>query len=435
MINKLRKKVILLTMTSVFALLAVVVAGMNLINYGNVVATADEVLQFLMGDGGKMADGPGKDGVDWSTDGDGKVRKGTATDGFRLPGGGRWQMPRRINDETAYESRFFFTVLNAEGGLIVVDTGRVAAVDSEEAVDIAREVFASGKTAGFYGVYRYAVENEENGNLRFTFLDCSRSLDNFKFFLLASVGMALFGFAVVFVIVYFLSGRMVRPIAESYEKQKRFITDAGHEIKTPLTIINANAELLECDFGKNESIDDIRDQTKRLTALTEKLVYLSKMEEGGDKLAMEEFSLSELLNEMTPPFARLAQAQGKTLTADVPAGVSLNGNAEAIGRLASLLLDNAVKYAAPAGEITVSLRRQGRHVAFSVANPTEEKMEKEDLHRLFDRFYRTDRSRNSETGGHGIGLSVAKAITEQHGGRIKADLSDGVFTVTVTLPV
>ena len=433
MIKKLRRKVILLTMTSVFALLAVVVAGMNLINYGNVVATADEVLQFLTGDEIKTAEGRGENGLGWQQEGGKGQNRATDSD---LPLFDRpWRMPRRINDETAYESRFFFVVLDGDGGLIVVDTGRVAAVDSEEAVTVAQEVFASGRTSGFCGVYRYAVEKEDNGNVRLTFLDCRRSLDNFRYFLLASVGMALLGFAVVFVTVYFLSGRMIRPIAESYEKQKRFITDAGHEIKTPLTIINANAELLECDFGENESINDIRDQTKRLTALTEKLVYLSKMEEGGDRLAMEEFSLSELLNEMTPPFARLAQAQGKTLTADVPAGVSLNGNAEALGRLVSLLLDNAVKYAAPEGEITVSLRRQGRHVALSVANPTEEKMEKEDLHRLFDRFYRTDRSRNSETGGHGIGLSVAKAITEQHGGRIKAEFADGVFTVTVTLPV
>ena len=439
MLNKLRKKVILLTMTSLFALLALVVAGMNLINYGNVVATADEVLQFLMGDGGKLAGVPAD--PDWQPDGDSdpgsatESDPGTATESDQRPDGRQWRMPRRINDETAYESRFFFAVLDAQGGLIVVDTGRVAAVDSEAAVEIAQEVFASGRTSGFYGAYRYAVEAEDNGNYRLTFLDCQRSLDSFKYFLLASVGMALLGFAIVFVIVYFLSGRMVRPIAESYEKQKRFITDAGHEIKTPLTIINANAELLECDFGENESIDDIRDQTRRLTALTEKLVYLSKMEEGGDKLPMEEFSLSELLNEMTPPFARLAQAQGKTLTADVAQGVSLNGNDEAIGRLVSLLLDNAVKYASPEGTIAVTLNRQVRHAQLAVSNPTAETMDREDLHRLFDRFYRTDRSRNSETGGHGIGLSVARAITEQHGGRIRADLSDGVFTVTVTLPL
>ena len=433
MIKKLRKKVILLTMTSVFALLAVVVAGMNLINYGNVVATADEVLQFLTGDGGKMAEDRGEGGLGWQQEGGNRQDRATDSD---LPLFGKpWRMPRRINDETAYESRFFFVVLDNDGGLIVVDTGRVAAVDSEEAVSMAREVFASGRTTGFYGVYRYAVEEEENGNFRLTFLDCRRSLDNFKYFLLASVGMALLGFAVVFVIVYFLSGRMIRPIAESYEKQKRFITDAGHEIKTPLTVINANAELLECDFGPNESIDDIKAQTKRLTALTEKLVYLSKMEEGGNKLPMEDFSLSELLTDMTPAFAHLAQANGKRFSAQIPPDVTVRGNAESIERLVSLLLDNAVKYASPEGEITVALHKQGRHVQLAVANPTGETMTKEDLSRLFDRFYRTDRSRNSETGGHGIGLSVAKAITEQHDGKIRADLSDdGIFTVTVTLP-
>lgn len=433
MIKKLRKKVILLTMTSVFALLAVVVAGMNLINYGNVVATADEVLQFLMGDGGKTAEDRGDNGFGRQQEG-GKGQ-GKATDSdvplFDKP----WRMPRRINDETAYESRFFFVVLDDDGGLILVDTGRVAAVDSEKAAAAAQEVFAAGRTAGFYGVYRYAAETEENGNHRLTFLDCRRSLDNFKYFLLASVGMALLGFAAVFVIVYFLSGRMIRPIAESYEKQKRFITDAGHEIKTPLTVINANAELLECDFGHNESIDDIKDQTKRLAALTEKLVYLSKMEESGNKLPMEDFSLSELLNDMTPAFAHLAQANGKRFAAQIPPDVTVRGNAESIERLISLLLDNAVKYASPEGEIAVSLHKQGRHVQLAVSNPTGETMTKEDLSRVFDRFYRTDRSRNSETGGHGIGLSVAKAVTEQHDGKIKADLSDGIFTVTVTLPV
>ena len=433
MIKKLRKKVVLLTMISLFALLTVVVTAMNIINYGDVVNTADEVLQYLTAGGEKKEDGRGGKGKGPGPD-DGRGWPFTPTDGdipmFDMP----WRSPRRINDETAYESRFFFVVLDADGGLVVVDTGRIAAVDSEEAVDIAQEVYASDKTDGFYGVYRYMVKHEENGHCRLTFLDCSRSLYNFRFFRNVSIGMAFAALAVVLVVVHFFSGRIIRPIAESYEKQKRFITDAGHEIKTPLTIINANAELLECDFGENESIDDIKDQTKRLAALTEKLVYLSKMEEDGNKLPMEDFSLSDLLNEMTPAFAHLAQAKGKRFTAQVQPDVTLHGNAESVSQLVSLLLDNAVKYASPDGEIAVSLLKQVRHVCLTVANPTEEKMEKDDLPRVFDRFYRTDQSRNSETGGHGIGLSVAKAITEQHDGKIKADLSDGVFTVTVTLP-
>ena len=159
------------------------------------------------------------------------------------------------------------------------------------------------------------------------------------------------------------------------------------------------------------------------------------MEENDKSLPKETFSLSALAEEMTPAFAHLAQAQGKTFRAELRPGIDFHGSEEMIARLISLLLDNAVKYASPGGEITAVLTKQGRHILFSVSNPTEGNVRKEDLGHLFERFYRADGSRNSETGGHGIGLSVAKAVTEQHGGRIKADLTDGgLFTVTVTLP-
>ena len=418
MIKKLRKKVVLLTMTSLLALLTVVVAGMNLINYHFVVENADDVLLYLSMNDGKFPED--------------KKEKHTPSDAAP---GMRWDKPRRINDETPYESRFFFVVLKEDGDVALVDTGRIASVDSEGAVAMAREALSSGREKGFYGIYRYAVSRGTDGCAKITFLDSRHGLENFRYFLFASAGMAFLGFAAVFVIVYFLSGRMIRPIAESYEKQKRFITDAGHEIKTPLTVINANVDLLECDLGDNESLDDIRGQTKRLKALTEKLVYLARMEEDEAALKKEDFSVTDLAEELTPAFAHLAQAEGKTLRAEIRPGAVMHGNAETISRLFTLLLDNAVKYAAPGGEVTVYLGRQGRHIVFSVANPTAGNVTKEDMGRIFDRFYRADRSRNSETGGHGIGLSTAKAITEQHGGKIRAELSDeGLFTITVTLP-
>ena len=418
MIKKLRKKVVLLTMTSLLALLTVVVAGMNLINYHFVVENADEVLLYLSQNDGKFPND--------------KIEMFTPTDSTPDK---RWEKPRRINDETPYESRFFFVVLNEDGGVALVDTGRIASVDSEGAVAMAREALASGREKGFYGIYRYAVSREADGCAKITFLDSRHGLENFRYFLFASAGMAFLGFAAVFVVVYFLSGRMIRPIAESYEKQKRFITDAGHEIKTPLTVINANVDLLECDLGDNESLDDIRGQTKRLKALTEKLVYLARMEEDEATLKKEDFSVTELAEELTPAFVHLAQAEGKTLRAEIRPDTVMHGNAETVSRLFTLLLDNAVKYASPGGEVTVRLGRQGRHIVFSVSNPTAGNVTKEDMGRIFDRFYRADRSRNSETGGHGIGLSTAKAITEQHGGKIKAELSDeGLFTITATLP-
>lgn len=416
MIKKLRRKVVLLTMTSLSVLLALVVTAMNVINYGFIVENADDVLTYVNQNDGRFPDK--------------HKEKITPTDALVKP-----PVNKRINDETEYESRFFSVVLTEGGGVVLVDTGKIAAVNSDGAVAMAREALSGGRARGFSGIYRYAVMRCADGLVRVTFLDSRHGLENFRYFLNVSVGLTLTALAIALVVVFFLAGRFIRPIAESYEKQKRFITDAGHEIKTPLTVINANAELLECDFGENESIEDIKDQTKRLTALTEKLVYLARMEENDKSLPKETFSLTALAEEMIPAFAHLAQAQGKAFRADLRPEISFHGNEEMIGRLISLLLDNAVKYASPGGEITAALTKQGRHILFSVSNPTEGNVKKEDLGHLFERFYRADGSRNSETGGHGIGLSTAKAITEQHGGKIKADLTDGgLFTITVTLP-
>ena len=416
MIKKLRRKVVLLTMTSLFVLLALVVTAMNVINYRFIVEKTDEVLTYVNLNDGRFPEG--------------RKEMATFTDASAKP-----PKPKRINDETKYESRFFSVVLKEDGSVKMVDTGMIAAVDDEGALAMAREVLSGGRERGFAGIYRYAVVRCDEGCVRVTFLDSRQGLENFRYFLNVSIGITLMGLAVALLVVFFLSDRFIRPIAESYEKQKRFITDAGHEIKTPLTVINANAELLECDFGENESIDDIKAQTRRLTSLTEKLVYLARMEENEKNFSKETFSLSALAEEMVPAFEHLAQAQGKRLQAEIQPEISFHGNEEMISRLISLLLDNAVKYASPGGGIAVSLTKQGRHAVFSVANPTEGNIKKEDMGRLFERFYRADGSRNSETGGHGIGLSTAKAITEQHGGRIKADLSDEKrFTVTVTLP-
>ena len=282
MIKKLRRKVVLLTMTSLSVLLALVVTAMNVINYGFIVENADDVLTYVNQNDGRFPDK--------------HKEKITPTDALVKP-----PVNKRINDETEYESRFFSVVLTEGGGVVLVDTGKIAAVNSDGAVAMAREALSGGRARGFSGIYRYAVMRCADGLVRVTFLDSRHGLENFRYFLNVSVGLTLTALAIALVVVFFLAGRFIRPIAESYEKQKRFITDAGHEIKTPLTVINANAELLECDFGENESIEDIKDQTKRLTALTEKLVYLARMEENDKSLPKETFSLTGLAEEMAPP--------------------------------------------------------------------------------------------------------------------------------------
>ena len=223
-------------------------------------------------------------------------------------------------------------------------------------------------------------------------------------------------------------------VLESYEKQKRFITDAGHEIKTPVTIIDADAEVLAMDLGENEWLRDIQVQTKRLAALTKDLVFLSRMEEDRPQLEKIAFPFSDLVSETAQSFQGLAKAQNKTVQLSIQPMITLVGEEKSLRQLVSILLDNALKYSKEGGWIRLSLERQRKTVFLTVENSTDAPLPQR-LEDLFERFYRGDSSRNSQTGGYGLGLSIAKAIVETHGGRIGAS-RDGAdhLRIQVQLP-
>ena len=405
MIRKLRIQFIVLAMLSLLLLLTVIVTGMNLLNYRSVVNDADEVLSIISQNRGVFPNMEGGQG----------------------PGG---RHPHGMSPELPYESRYFSVLLGDDGTVIRVDTSRIASVDSGQAEDYARAVEQKTSEKGFFEQFRYTKSYEDIG-VRISFLDCGRSLDAYRNFLLISIVMASAGFFVVFFVIVFFSGRFIRPIAESYEKQKHFITDAGHEIKTPLTIISANTDLLEMDIGSNECLDEIKQQAKRLTGLTNDLVSLARMEESKQAIPMIEFPVSEVVQEAVAPFNAPAQAQKKQLVCNIQPMLSMKGNDQAISQLVSLLLDNALKYSPEGGVISLELVRQGKHLVLSVCNPTFEEILPDQLPHVFDRFYRSDPSRNSQTGGHGIGLSIAKAIVTAHDGKISAETKDGhTFIIT-----
>ena len=250
-----------------------------------------------------------------------------------------------------------------------------------------------------------------------------------------SITVVWAGLLAVFLLLLILSKRIVRPVAESYEKQRRFITDAGHELKTPLTIIGADTDLLELDLGENEWLDDIKRQTKRLTGLTQDLIYLARMDEEQPQLQPIEFPLSDMAEELGQSFQNLAAAQSKQFLTEIQPMLSLTGDEKAIRQLMSILLDNAVKYTPEGGRISFALKKEGRSIRLSVSNDTAVPMEKGVLDRLFDRFYRTDQSRNSSTGGYGLGLSIARSIVSAHKGKIRAENSGGNnLTITASLP-
>lgn len=189
------------------------------------------------------------------------------------------------------------------------------------------------------------------------------------------------------------------------------------------------------ELGENEWITDIQKQARRLTDLTNDLVYLSRMEEAGDSMPMIEFPLSDVVSETAASFQTLAQTQGKIFQCRVQPMLSLTGNEKAIHHLVSILLDNALKYSPDNGVVSLVLKKQGKMLQLSVFNTTESTIRKENTNLLFERFYRMDSSRNSRTGGYGIGLSAAKAIVDAHGGKIQARTADGhSLQMIVTLP-
>ena len=425
MIKRLRRKLIAACMLSLAIVLLVILGGVNLMSYQKVVADADAVLALLEANGGVFP----------------RVHAGPEEkpeDGFSPAGGPEGKKDpfdqRGLSPETPYESRFFSVLLGEDGQVLETDTGQIAAVDGEEAAVYAQSVAASGKRTGFWGDYRYLLCQEDT-NSRVIFLDCGRSLSSFRTTLIASVSLALLGLGAVLALLLILSKRIVRPVAESYEKQKRFITDAGHELKTPMTIISADADLAEMECGENQWLTDIRRQAQRLTDLTHDLIYLSRMEEEQPKLQRIEFPLSDVAEEMAQSFAAPARSQDKELTVTVQPMLSCTGDEKAIRQLISILLDNALKYSPAGGQLALNLEKQGRTLLLTVSNTTQQPIAREQLAHLFDRFYRTDQSRNSQTGGYGLGLSIAKSIVLSHKGKIRAESPDGTYlSIMVNLP-
>lgn len=378
MIKKLRFKFIAVSMLSLTFVLVVILGSIHWMSYRKTIGEADDILSVLAVNHGmfpQMDAAPRKEMPQDISPKDGTLRK------------------HNFSAETPYESRFFSVLIGDEGKVLSVDIGKIAAVDQTTAEAYAVDVWKSGKSKGFCDSYRFTLSKEPSGT-RVIFLDCGRSLSTFHTMLLSSFFISLLGLSAVLLLLILFSGRIIKPVAESYEKQKRFITDAGHEIKTPLTIIGADADLLEMEFGESEWLTDLRRQTNRLSNLTNDLIYLSRMDEEKPRLQM---------------------------IAEISPMISFTGDEKAIRQLLSILLDNAIKYSPEEGTICVKLEKENHAVKLLVSNTTIQPIEIGSLKHLFDRFYRLDGSRSSSTGGYGLGLAIAHSIVTAHRGKIWAE--------------
>ena len=426
MAKKLRWRFVLISMLSLAAVLAVIMLTINLTNYAEVKNNADVLLEALAEGGGQFRFAEpraleGEENAEPPAEGsappempDGAMRGRRVID---------FEEGERFSAETPYETRFF-TVVLLDDGTYLANTDQIAAVNGETAVNLAKSALDSGKTKGYSGVYRYLVVNEGKMVL---FVDCFRGLKTAENFLETSLIVSAAVLVGMFLLVFLFSKRAVKPIAEAYERQKQFITEASHELKTPITIISANNELLQLEHGDNESTDAIEHQVKRLSSMVKNLVSLSRLDEV-EHIEKKECNLSDCLSEHLDLYRNALTAGDRRLTVDVDEGVTLVGNLDLLAQLTSILLDNAIKYAATHTE--VSLKRE-KGIVLTVSNDAAG-LTDGDKSRCFERFYR-DADVAAGIEGSGIGLAIAKQIVELHRGAITAYAKNGVFTVRVTL--
>ena len=290
------------------------------------------------------------------------------------------------------------------------------------------EALEKGKTSGFIGSYRFLKVETNVGNL-ILFLNCQRELDSYESFVKNSVLISIGVILSVLVLIILISKKVIAPIQETYLKQKQFITGASHELKTPLAIISSNADVLEMMNGDSKWTTNIHNQVDRLTSLVNSLVVFSRMEEK-DTVERTSFDLTETLKSRIEDFDELANFQKKYIVTDIDENLNYYGEKDFIIQLMDILLENAIKYAPEDSDILVKLNKNRKYATLKVSNKAN--VEKGDLSKVFDRFYRLDESRNSAIKGYGIGLSMAQLIAEKHKETIQAYApEDGVFKIEV----
>ncbi len=421
MIRRLRHSFVGITMLSVILVLTLLMGTINVVNYISKDRSNAQLLQMLADNNGSMPSETSPPNAQPSGNDSTPPEKPAGSD----------TKPQNWSAETPYETRYFSVTLNENDETVSVDTGKIAAISSSDAISLVQSLSASGKTSGYSGNYKFCTATNSSGQTIYIFLDCTRDLSSVRQFLRYSLLISLGGIVAIFFVAVLLSRRAVRPIAESYEKQTHFITDASHEIKTPLAVIASCTDVLEMEQGESKWSQGIRSQVDRLTELTQGLVSLARMDEHTGLLVSEEVNFSELLEETVNPFVLMAQKKNQHFQLHCQPDIKIQGDKRMLQQLCSILADNAVKYTPDGGNIAFTLQQKGRKISF-VAENDAEGLSAGNQKQFFDRFYRGDQSRSSQCPGYGIGLSLAQSIVSAHGGKIEATSRDGTsLTITV----
>ncbi len=406
----LRKKFIMFAMSAVTALLLLLVLSINGLNIILAELQENKIMEVLVNAGGNPRF------IDF-------IEKPPEKPPF-LP---------RLDIDRMQSTRFFIVELDNTGTVSHINLDRIFSVNSKQAEEYAVFIMNKGKSSGKVDRFIYKIRTTDDKTEIF-FVDRSSQDDSIRVVFLVSIFIAAASWILVLIFVILISGKVVQPIIAGYEKQKRFITDAGHELKTPLAIIQTNNDAMTLIHGENKYNRNIKSQVIRLNKLTADLLMLAKYDEE-ITLQKEMININELSDEILPAYRDAAEARGLQFISSVDPNLVYRSHRESLITLITLLLDNAVKYTVDSGTIEFQIRAKGNHITIIEENNCTVTTDK-NAEQLFERFYRGDaaRTQDSNISGYGIGLSTARAIAENLGGVLKAEyISDNKIRFTAVV--
>jgi len=416
MIRKLRIKFIAIVMASLILILSAIMVGINLINYSQVSRSADQMIDIIVDNNGKLPE----PNIIGKTMYESEAEISSQDD--------NQDIILQMNPETPFDTRFF-TAIIYNGQVVSTDVSYTASFTKIEASSKALSLYNSGRERGYDGVYRFRVHQSMDSSYLVIYLDYSRQLEPTQNFMFNSLWIAAAGILAAFAVVFFISKLVVKPVEESVSKQKRFVTDAAHELKTPLTIISANNELLQIENGGNEMTSVIDKEVRKMNDMVKDMTALSKLDEISRK-DFESFSLTEAAHDVSSSFINAFAQEKKGFDIKIDDSIEFKGNQSQIRKLLSILIDNSLKYSVRHAEIHVY--KNGSHTNIDVDNDAEN-ITQGSKEKAFERFYRSDEARGSKVQGSGIGLSIAKEIVLIHKGRITAySYKDNTFSIRVS---
>lgn len=350
-------------------------------------------------------------------------------DGSTDPGGGRGG--RRGEPPLLELSTFYSVVISESGEVVKVDTADISSLDEEGLSELALEIAESGESGGVRNNLIYRME-DKGDYILVAFLDNTVVLENVETLISYTLVFGGAALVVLFFLARYLAGKIVSPLEESYLSQRQFISDAGHELKTPVAVINANLELLSREIDENQWLSNIQYENERMSALVIQLLELARAENVTPQ--MESLDLSRLVYGETLPFETVAYEKGLTLNSEISENVCVSGSSIQLKQLVSILIDNAIRHSVRGNEVRIILRKEKGHALLSVMNDGEEIPPEQQKH-LFERFYRTDEARTGEDGHYGLGLAIARAIVTAHKGTISVCCHHGKVEFTAKLPL